>query len=110
MDDERLPKRIFYGDHAIGSRRQGGQVRRYKDTLKTSLKQLQINPATWEDLTRNRPAWRRTVKTRSAIYKANRIIAAKIKRAARKSPAPRATTVTAQALTTCPRCQRTFCA
>ncbi|BHF68327.1 hypothetical protein SprV_0301136100 [Sparganum proliferum] len=34
MDDERLPKRLFYGDVATGSRRQGGQVRRYKDTLK----------------------------------------------------------------------------
>ncbi|BHF59654.1 hypothetical protein SprV_0100261500 [Sparganum proliferum] len=36
MDDERLPKRLFYGDVATGSRRQGGQVRRYKRTLKTS--------------------------------------------------------------------------
>nr|VZI49689.1 unnamed protein product [Spirometra erinaceieuropaei] len=36
MDDERLPKRLFYGDVATGSRRQGGQIRRYKDTLKSS--------------------------------------------------------------------------
>ncbi|VDM01783.1 unnamed protein product [Schistocephalus solidus] len=71
MDDERLPKRLFYGDLAMGSRRQGGQVRRYKDTLKTSLKQLQINPESWEDLARNRSAWRRTVKTGAAIYEAN---------------------------------------
>nr|VZI32590.1 unnamed protein product [Spirometra erinaceieuropaei] len=34
MDDERLPKRLFYGDVATGSRRQGGPIRRYKDTLK----------------------------------------------------------------------------
>ncbi|VDL99103.1 unnamed protein product [Schistocephalus solidus] len=60
----------------------GGQKRRYKDTLKKSLKQLQINPATWEDLARNRPTWRRSVKTGSAIYEANRIVAAKAKRAA----------------------------
>nr|VZI17670.1 unnamed protein product [Spirometra erinaceieuropaei] len=38
MDDERLPKRLFYGDVATGSRRQGGQIHRYKDTLKSSLK------------------------------------------------------------------------
>nr|VZI05810.1 unnamed protein product [Spirometra erinaceieuropaei] len=44
MDDERLPKRLFYGDVATGSRRQGGQIRRCKDTLKSSLKRLQINP------------------------------------------------------------------
>ncbi|VDM02090.1 unnamed protein product [Schistocephalus solidus] len=39
MDDERLPKRLFYGDVATGASRQGGLKRRYKDTLKKSLKQ-----------------------------------------------------------------------
>ncbi|VDM04172.1 unnamed protein product [Schistocephalus solidus] len=78
------------------------------DTLKKSLKQLQINSATWEDLTQDRPAWRRSVKTGSAIYEANRIAAAKAKRAARKSPVPRTNTANAQALPTCPRCQRIF--
>nr|VZI52010.1 unnamed protein product [Spirometra erinaceieuropaei] len=51
MDDERLPKRLFYGDVATGSRRQGGQIHRYKDTLKSSLKRLQINTTNWEKLT-----------------------------------------------------------
>nr|VZI36610.1 unnamed protein product [Spirometra erinaceieuropaei] len=55
MDDERLPKRLFYGDVATGSRRQGGQIRRYKDTLKSSLKCLQINPTNWEELALDRP-------------------------------------------------------
>ncbi|VDL92591.1 unnamed protein product [Schistocephalus solidus] len=89
MDDERLPKRLFYGDVAMGSRRQGGQARRYKDTLEASIKQLQINPSNWEDITRNRPAWSRTVKTGAASYEANRSAAARAYRAARKSPAPR---------------------
>nr|VZI39185.1 unnamed protein product [Spirometra erinaceieuropaei] len=40
MADERLSKRHFYGYVATGSRRQAGQVRRYKDTLKTSLERL----------------------------------------------------------------------
>ncbi|VDL93576.1 unnamed protein product [Schistocephalus solidus] len=84
------------------------QVRRYKDILKTSLKQLQINQVTWEGLTRNRPAWRRTVKTGAAIYEDNRFAASKAKRAARKSPAPQTNTANALALSTCPRCQRTF--
>ncbi|VDL92572.1 unnamed protein product [Schistocephalus solidus] len=66
------------------------------------------NPANWEDLFQDRPAWRRSVKTGAAIYEANRIAAAKAKRAARKSPAPRTNTVDAQALPTCPRCQRIF--
>ncbi|VDL95741.1 unnamed protein product [Schistocephalus solidus] len=68
MDDERLSKRIFYGDVAMGSREQWGQVRRYENTLKTSLKQLQINPEFLEDLARNRLAWRRTFKIGAAIY------------------------------------------
>nr|VZI31435.1 unnamed protein product [Spirometra erinaceieuropaei] len=77
MDDERLPKRLFYVDVATGSRRQGGQIRRYKDTLKSSLKQLKINPTNWEELALDRPTWRRKVKTSAAIYEANRIAAAK---------------------------------
>nr|VZI30773.1 unnamed protein product [Spirometra erinaceieuropaei] len=87
MDDERLPKRLFYGDVAAGSRRQGGQIRRYKDTLKSSL---------------------RTVKTGAAIYEANRIAADKAKREARKSQLRPVHNAAAQPLPTCPRCQRTF--
>ncbi|BHF74356.1 hypothetical protein SprV_0501744200 [Sparganum proliferum] len=62
MDDERLPKRLFYGDVATGSRRQGGQIRLYKGTLKSSLKCLQINPTNWEELALDLPTWRRTGK------------------------------------------------
>nr|VZI46613.1 unnamed protein product [Spirometra erinaceieuropaei] len=85
MDDERLPKRLFYGGVATGSRRQGGPIRRYKDTLKSSLKCLQINPTNWEALALDRPTWTRTVKTGAAIYEANLIAAAKAKLEARKS-------------------------
>nr|VZI27735.1 unnamed protein product [Spirometra erinaceieuropaei] len=108
MDDERLPKRLFYGDVAKGSRRQGGQIRRYKDTLKSSLKRLHINPTNWEELARDRPTWRRTVKTGAAIYEANRIAAAKVKREVRKSQLRPMRNAAAQPLPTCPRCQRTF--
>nr|VZI49744.1 unnamed protein product [Spirometra erinaceieuropaei] len=104
MDDERLPKRLFYGDVATGSRRQGGPIRRYKDTLKSSLKLLQINPINWEELACDRPAWRRTVKTGAAIHEANRIAAAKAKREARKSQLRPVSNAAAQPLPTCPRC------
>nr|VZI22749.1 unnamed protein product [Spirometra erinaceieuropaei] len=108
MDDERLPKRLFYGDVATGSRSQGGPIRRYKDTPKSSLKRLQINPTNWEELARDRPTWRRTVKTGAAIYEANRIAAAKVNREARKSQLRPTRNAAAQPLPTCPRCQRTF--
>nr|VZI16268.1 unnamed protein product [Spirometra erinaceieuropaei] len=108
MDNERLPKRLFYGDVATGSRRQGGQIRRYKDTLKSSLKCLQINLTNWEELALDRPTWRRTVKTGATIYEANRIAAAKAKREARKSQLRPVSNAATQPLPTCPRCQRTF--
>nr|VZI46420.1 unnamed protein product [Spirometra erinaceieuropaei] len=73
IDDERLPKRLFYGDVSEGSCRLGDQIRSYKDTLKTSLKPLQINPTNWDDLAQDRPMWRRTTKTGTVIYEANHI-------------------------------------
>ncbi|BHF64839.1 hypothetical protein SprV_0200784700 [Sparganum proliferum] len=108
MDDERLPKRLLCGDFATGSRRQGGRIRRYKDTLKSSLKRLQINPTDWEELALDRPTWRRTVKTGAATYEANRIADAKVKREARKSQVRPVRNADAQPLPSCPRCQRTF--
>ena len=42
MPDERLPKKVFYGELQEGKRSQGGQKKRYKDTLKASLKDFDI--------------------------------------------------------------------
>ncbi|BHF59474.1 hypothetical protein SprV_0100243300 [Sparganum proliferum] len=84
VDKEQVPERLFYGDVATGFRRQGDQIRQYKDSLKSSLKRLQMNPADWEDFVRDRRTWRRTVKT-GAIYETNRLAVAKAKREARKS-------------------------
>ncbi|VDM04856.1 unnamed protein product [Schistocephalus solidus] len=92
----------------MSSRRRGGQVRCCKDTVKTTLKQHQINPTNWEDFARNRAAWWKTVKTGAAIYEDNRKATAKAKRATRKSRGPRINTTNAQALPTYPRYQRTF--
>ena len=36
MPDARLPKKVFYGELQEGKRSQGGQKKRYKDTLKAS--------------------------------------------------------------------------
>ncbi|BHF60322.1 hypothetical protein SprV_0100328600 [Sparganum proliferum] len=99
MGNKRLP---------TGSHRQGRQIRRYKGTLKTSLKRLQIKPANREDLARYRPTWKRTLKTDGAIYEVNCIAAAKAKREARKSQQRPPCTANVQPLPTCPRCQQTF--
>ena len=49
MDDERLPKRLFYseltvGKLTVGKRSVGGQRKRHMDHLKASLKNFNINP------------------------------------------------------------------
>ena len=38
MPHERLPKKVLYGELQEGKRSQGGQKKRYKDTLKVSLR------------------------------------------------------------------------
>ncbi|VDL97391.1 unnamed protein product [Schistocephalus solidus] len=58
------------------------QVSHYKDKLKTSLKQMQFNPANWAVLAENDRAWRVAVKTGSAIYEDNRIATTKAKNTA----------------------------
>ena len=47
MPDERLPKKILYGELQVGKRSHGGQKRRYKDTLKASLKDFNIPTESW---------------------------------------------------------------
>ena len=42
VPDARLPKKVFYGELQEGKRSQGGQKKRYKDTLKASLKDFEI--------------------------------------------------------------------
>ncbi|BHF71993.1 hypothetical protein SprV_0401505600 [Sparganum proliferum] len=108
MDDERLPRRFFCGNVVTGPRRKGDLVRRYKDTLNTSLRRLQINSVNWEDLIRNRPSWRRAVKAGSVTYEANRITAAKAECKSRRSQLSSTRNANARPPPTCPRCLLTF--
>ena len=48
MADERLPKKVFYGELEEGKRSLCGQKKRYKDSLKTSLKEFDIPMGSWE--------------------------------------------------------------
>ena len=49
MPDERLPKKILYGELQVGKRSHGGQKKWYKDTLKTSLKTSTYQQS-WEQI------------------------------------------------------------
>ncbi|XP_053863859.1 LOW QUALITY PROTEIN: uncharacterized protein LOC128825397 [Malaclemys terrapin pileata] len=87
MSDEFIPKQLFYGELTQGKRSHGGQKMRFKNTLKTSLKSLEINTATWETFTLNRPAWRSLIHTGSNTSEARRIAEAEKKRELRKARA-----------------------
>ena len=58
MPDERLPKNVLYGELQEGKRSQGGQKKRYKDTLKASLKDFNIPTEVWEQAAQDRTKWR----------------------------------------------------
>ena len=53
MSDNRLPKQLFYGELSEGKRSAGGQKKRYKDSLKVSLRGFGICDNTWETLAKS---------------------------------------------------------
>ena len=53
MPDERLQKKVLYGELQEEKRSQGGQKKRYKDTHKASLKDFNI-PESWEEAAQDR--------------------------------------------------------
>jgi len=58
MPDSRIPKQVFCGRLAVGSRPQCGPVRRYKDTVKENIKKCGMNPSTLGSDSQDRSAWR----------------------------------------------------
>ena len=86
MLDERLTKKILYGELQVGKRPHGDQKKRYKDTLKASLKDFNIQTS-WEQIAQDRTKWRGLIKRGAGEYEAKRIIEAEQKRAQRKAKA-----------------------
>ena len=58
MPDERLPKKILYRELQVGKRSHGDQKKRYKDTLKASLKDFNIATESWEQIAQDGTKWR----------------------------------------------------
>ena len=67
MSDNRMPKQIFYSELSSGARSSEGQRKRYKDTLKQTLKMTCIYTETWHELTENRTGWRQAIKKGSVV-------------------------------------------
>ncbi|VDL99293.1 unnamed protein product [Schistocephalus solidus] len=96
MDAERLPKRLFYGDVTTGARKQGGQKRHYKDTLKNSLKQQTQHPRSILS------SFHRTCTSRNCLVGHLRI-----HRTETDESVPEAPTYTCRILLNCPHCPHT---
>ena len=62
MPDEGLPKKILYGELQVGKRSHGGQKKRYKDTLKASLKDFSIPTESWEQIAQDCTKWQGLIK------------------------------------------------
>ena len=54
LPEERLPKKILFEELEMGKHSHGGQKKRYKDTLKASLKDFNIPTEPWELIAQDR--------------------------------------------------------
>ena len=66
--DERLPKKVFYGELQQEKRSQGGHKKRYIDTQKTSLKDFDIPIGSWEQTAQERSKCRGIINQGAALY------------------------------------------
>ena len=67
MPGERLQKKVSYGELQEGKRSQGGQKKRYKNTLKASLKDFDIPMVSWEVTAQELSKWRGLINRGAAL-------------------------------------------
>ena len=72
----------------MGKRHVGGQRKRYKDTLKSTLKAYNIPVNKWQELAQDRPAWRTAARKGSKLFEEDRLQKLDAKRLARKNRVP----------------------
>ena len=106
MPDERLPKKVLYGELQEGKRPQGGQKKCYKDTLKASLKDLNIPTESWVQAAQVRTKWRCLVNKGASQFEAKRFSEAERKRKERKARVKGPSSDSAQSEFTCSICNR----
>ena len=107
MPVERLPKKFLYGELKLG-KRSGGQKKRYKDTLKASLKDFSIPAESWEQIAQDRAKWRGLIRRDANEYKAKRISEAEQKHAQRNARAKASPTELSCSDLCCSICNRQF--
>ena len=58
MSEDRLPRQLLYGQLPNSKRNQGGQMKRFKDQIKSTMKKCRMDPSTLEAKVVDRPGWR----------------------------------------------------
>ena len=105
MPDYRIPKKLLIGELQHGKRSHGGHRKRFKGTLKASLKAFNADPSSWEQTASDRTKWRAAVHDGAREYESDRKAAAEKRRQDRKNNALKPP---APATIPCPHCSRTF--
>ena len=108
MPDERLPKKVLYGELQEGKRSQGGQKKRYKDIHKASLKYFNIPTESWEQAAQDGTRWRCLINKGASQFEAKRICETERKRKERKARAKGPSSDSAQSKFICSICNRQF--
>ena len=72
MPEERLPKKILYGELEMGKRSHGGQKKRYNNTLKASLKDFNIPSESWEQIAQDQAKRRGLIRRGASEYEAKK--------------------------------------
>ena len=108
MPEERLPKKILYGELGMGKHSYGGQKKRYEDTLKASLKGFNIPTKSWEQIAQDRAKWRGLIRKSASEYEAKGTSEAEQKRAQRKARAKASPTELSCSDLCCSICNRQF--
>ena len=108
MPDERLRKKVLYGELQEGKHSQCGQKKRYKDTLKASLKDFNISTESWEQAAQDRTKWRCLINKGASQFEPKRICEAERKRKERKARAKGPSSDSAQCKFTCSICNLQF--
>ncbi len=109
MPDKHIPKQLLSVELADGKRSVGGQKKRFKDTLKASLKSFDIDIDTWDKVAVDHPTWCSLTKKGRLIHEERITAGAKKKQELRKSrAASSSTSVFIDSSLVCSTCGRSF--
>ncbi|XP_014784919.1 uncharacterized protein LOC106879754 [Octopus bimaculoides] len=70
MQDDRLPKQLFYGELQRGKRPRHNPKKRFRDAVESNLKALNVKVEDWEQMTQDRSVWKQMIYNRCKAFEA----------------------------------------